>query len=102
MLHEAVDGVEGVVADLTGEVGIEDGGPETGMAEVFLNQLELDTRLEKVSGIGVAQGVDVGPLADTARLQGSRWKAFWTPPWLTGWTSVAARGCLGAGKSQRG
>jgi hypothetical protein len=45
-----------------GEVEIKHGGFELGMAHVALDDAQIDTGLEEMSGVGMAQGVDGDPL----------------------------------------
>src|SRR5215210_2663143 len=70
-LHQAVDGIGGSVADLTGEMGIDLGGARAGVAEVLLDQPGVETVLEQVSGVAVPQRVNVGTLADAALFEGA-------------------------------
>ncbi len=69
-LPEAVDGIEGVVADYAGEVGVDRGGTRAGMAEILLDQPELDASFEEVGGVGMPQRMDVGAFMDAALFQG--------------------------------
>jgi hypothetical protein len=68
-LDEAFDGIQGGVADFPGEVGVESSGARAGVAEVFLDQPELDAGLQEVDGVGMAEGVDVGTLGEAAEAQ---------------------------------
>ena len=49
-----------------GQVGIEGGGFGGVMAEILLDEPEVDTGFQQVGGVGVAQGVDAGFLAEAA------------------------------------
>jgi hypothetical protein len=65
-LHESIDGLDGSVSDLPSDVGVDSGGLRTGVAEEGLDELEGESVLEQMGGVGVAQGVDTGPLVDGA------------------------------------
>jgi hypothetical protein len=41
------------------------------MAEVFLDQSQVNSSLKQVGGIGVSEGVDMGPFVDVASPQSS-------------------------------
>jgi len=69
-LHQPVDGVSCGVANLPGEVGVDGSSAGAGVAEVLLDQSQVDTILEQMGGVGVAQGVDVGALVDAALFHG--------------------------------
>lgn len=69
-LHQAIDGVSCGLADLPGQMGVNFGGAGTGVAEVLLDEAEVDAVLEQVGGIGVAQGVDVSAFVQTTPLHG--------------------------------
>src|ERR1044071_1865516 len=69
-LHQAIDGISCSVTNLPGQMGVDGGRARAGMAEVLLDEAEIDTVFEQVGGVGVAQGVDVGALIQTAPLDG--------------------------------
>jgi len=53
-LDEAVDRIEGSVADYAGEVGVDRGGTQAGMAQILLDRQDLDAGFEEVCGVGMA------------------------------------------------
>lgn len=53
-LHQAVDGVSCRVPNLPSEMGVDGGSPRAGMAEVLLDEAEIDAVFQQVGGIGVA------------------------------------------------
>jgi hypothetical protein len=53
-----------------GQVGVDDGGDGAFVAEIDLDLTEVLALFQQVSGVGVAQGVDVGVLFDAAGLEG--------------------------------
>jgi hypothetical protein len=57
-LHHVVDQLAGIFLALLGEVKIEHGGFEMGMAHVTLDDARVDAGFEEMGGITVAQGVD--------------------------------------------
>lgn len=54
-LHHVIDQLAGVLLALLGEVQIEHGGFELGMAHVALDGAQIDSGFEEVGGVGVAQ-----------------------------------------------
>src|ERR1051326_5421105 len=65
-LHQAIDRVSCSVANLPRHMGVDGGGLKAGMAEVLLDQAQVDTVLEQMGGIGMPQGVNVSALVQTA------------------------------------
>jgi len=61
-----------------GEVSVDGGGLRAGVAQVFLDQSEIDAGFEQVGGVTVAERVDVGALVDAARLDRSHERALET------------------------
>ena len=57
-LHHLIDQLTGILLALLGEVEIDHGGFELGMAHVSLDDPQVDSGFEKMGGIGVAQGVN--------------------------------------------
>ena len=56
-LHHVIDQLAGVFLALLGEVEIEHGGFQSGMAHVALDDAQVDTGFEEMGGVGMAQGV---------------------------------------------
>ena len=57
-LHYLIDQLTGILLPLLGKVEIDHGGFELGMAHVSLDDPQVDSGFEKMSGIGVAEGVN--------------------------------------------
>jgi len=57
-LHDVIDQLAGILLALLGEVKIEHGGFESGVAHVALDDAEIDAGFEEMSGVGVAQSVN--------------------------------------------
>ena len=57
-LHHVIDQLAGVFLALLGEVKIEHGGFELGMAHVALDDAQVDAGFEEMGGVGMAQGMD--------------------------------------------
>jgi len=57
-LHHVIDQLAGVLLTLLGEVEIEHGGFETGVAQVALDDAQVDSGFEEMGGVGVAQSMD--------------------------------------------
>ena len=57
-LHYLIDQLTGILLPLLGKVEIDHGGFELGMAHVSLDDPQVDSGFEKMSGIGVAQGMN--------------------------------------------
>jgi hypothetical protein len=57
-LHHVIDQLTGVLLALLGQVEIEHGGFEAGVAQVALNDAQIDAGFEEVGGVRMAQGVD--------------------------------------------
>jgi len=57
-LHHVIDQLAGVFVTLLGEVKIEHGGFELGMAHVTLDDSQIDSGFEKMGGIGMAEGMN--------------------------------------------
>jgi len=53
-LHHVIDQLVGVLMALLGEVEIEHGGFELGMAHVALDDAQVDAGFEEMGGVGVA------------------------------------------------
>ncbi len=66
--HQSVDRVLGGGPNVAGQVGVDLGGPGTGVAEERLDQAKIDTVFEQVGGVAVAQGVHVSLLVNTGRI----------------------------------
>jgi hypothetical protein len=45
-------------------MGVDPGGAGAAVAEIFLDQAQVDPGLQQVGGVGMAQGVDMGALKD--------------------------------------
>ncbi len=69
-LHQPVDRIDGGLADLRREVGIDLRGPGARVAEVGLDEAEIHAGFEQMGRVGVPQRVDVGPLVHAALLAG--------------------------------
>lgn len=57
-LHDGVDQGFGIFVALVGEVEIDHGGFEVRVTEISLDDAQVDSCLQQVSGIAVAQGMD--------------------------------------------
>jgi hypothetical protein len=57
-LHHLIDQLAGILLPLLGEVEVDHGGFELGMAHVFLDDAEVDAGFQEMSGVGVAQGMN--------------------------------------------
>ena len=55
--HQVVDAREGVVLGLIGQMGVAGGGENGVVAEEFLHFDQIDTGLDQVGGVAVAQTV---------------------------------------------
>jgi hypothetical protein len=81
-LHDAIDKGISLVLTLVGQVQIDHGGLETGMAHVSLDNLEVNARLQQMGGVGVMKRRD-GHLAfaDTGGplgfAEGTPLRCFW-------------------------
>ena len=69
--HQPVDRFERGIAEFAGEMGVDRGGPGTGVAEVVRDQAEVDAGFEEMGGVAVAERVHVGALAHAALLDGA-------------------------------
>ena len=56
-LHHVIDQLAGLFVTLLGEVKIEHGGFELGMAHVTLDDAQVNSGFEEMGGVGMAQGV---------------------------------------------
>jgi hypothetical protein len=56
-LHHVIDQLTGILLALLGEVEIEHGGLELGMAHVALDDAQVDSGFEEVGGVGMAQRI---------------------------------------------
>jgi len=56
-LHHVIDQLVGVFLALLGQVEIEHGGLESGVAEVALNDAQVDAGFEEMGGVGMAQRI---------------------------------------------
>lgn len=61
-LHYLIDQLTGILLPFLGKVEIDHGGLELGMAHVSLDDPQVDSGFEKMSGIGVAEGMNGDPL----------------------------------------
>ncbi len=57
-LHYLIDQLTGILLPFWGKVEIDHGGFELGMAHVALDDPQIDSGFEKMSGIGVAEGMN--------------------------------------------
>jgi len=57
-LHHVIDQLTGIFLALLGEVEIKHGGFELSMADVALDNAQIDTGFEEMGGVGMAQGMD--------------------------------------------
>ena len=69
--HQAIDGIGRGLLHLRGEVGVERGGLGARVAEIGLDEPEIDSGLEQMGGVGVAEGMHMSPFVDAAVQQGS-------------------------------
>ena len=60
-LHYVIDQLAGVFLTLLGEVEIEHGGFELGMAHVALDDAQVDTGFEEMGGVGMAKRMNGTP-----------------------------------------
>ena len=65
-LHHVIDQLAGIFLTLVGEVEIEHGGFELSMAHVTLDDAQVDTGFEEMSGVGMAKGMDCDSLFTNA------------------------------------
>jgi hypothetical protein len=56
-LHHVVDQLAGVFLALLGQVKIEHGGFESSVAHVALDDTQVDTGFQEMSGVAMAQGI---------------------------------------------
>ena len=56
-LHYVIDQLAGIFLALLGQVEIEHGGFESGVAQVALDDAQVDAGFEEMSSVGMAQGV---------------------------------------------
>ena len=56
-LHHVIDQLVGVLLTLLGEVEIEHGGFQLGMAHVALDDAQVDAGFEEMGGVGMTKGV---------------------------------------------
>jgi hypothetical protein len=57
-LHHVIDQLAGILLAFLGQVEIEHSGFETGVAEVALDDAQIDAGFKERGGVGMAQGVD--------------------------------------------
>jgi len=62
LLHQIVDFLPGILLPLVGQVEVNHGGFQPCMAEELLNAAQVDSGLQQMGGIGVAQSVDANVL----------------------------------------
>ena len=67
-VHQVLDGIEGEAFHLRRQVRIEGGRFRTGVAQIGLNQAEVDARFEEVGGVRVAQRIHTLPMNRAPRL----------------------------------
>lgn len=53
-LHDVVDDLAGILLALLSQVEIEHGGFETGVAQVALDDAQIDAGFQEMSGVGMA------------------------------------------------
>ena len=68
--HELVDAQRPGRLCPVGEMGIDRGGGGRVVAEIFLDQAEIDACLQEVGGVGMPEGMDRGPLVDAGLVFG--------------------------------
>jgi len=56
-LHHVIDQLAGVFVTLLGEVKIEHGGFELGMAHVTLDDAQVNSGFEEMGGVAMTQGI---------------------------------------------
>ena len=56
-LHHVIDQLAGIFLAFLGQVEIEHGGFETGVAQVALNDTQVDAGFEEMSGVRMAQRI---------------------------------------------
>lgn len=72
LLHQIVDFLPGILLPLIGQMEVNHGGLQAGMAEELLNAAQVDSGLQEMGGVGVPEGVDANVLfCDTGQLFGS-------------------------------
>ncbi len=103
-LHYVIDQLAGVLLTLLGEMEIEHGGFELGMAQVALDDAQVDAGFEEVGGVGMAQGMDGNSLFSDACIKLGTAKGA-----LDATFAMGLRACLApvplrprAGKTRRG
>ena len=101
--HEPVDDLGGRFECRLGQLGVDHGGLGIGVAQDVLDDAQIHALFQKMGGVGMAQGMDRGPLVDMA-LANASLKAIWTLATGMGFSAVSSP-CPprpGAGKSQCG
>ena len=86
-LHHVVNQLAGVFLALLGQVEIEHGGLESGVAEVALDDAQVDAGFEEMGGVGMAQGVDGHTLFGNRGGVFGVAKGSWTLLLATGWVA---------------
>src|SRR4029077_3895559 len=69
ILRELLQGVVQRSPQFTGEMGVDLGGAQTSVTEVFLDDAQIHAHLEKMSRIGVPQRVHMRALVDAGTIQ---------------------------------
>ena len=64
LLHEALDGGDGVLLAAGGQVEVKRGGLQRPVAEVLLDEAKVDAGLQQVGGVAVAEGVQADALLE--------------------------------------
>jgi hypothetical protein len=70
VLHELVERIGQRGLHLAGQVGVDLGGAGAPVAQVFLNDPEVDPRFQQMRGVGVAQRANVSLPGDAGALLG--------------------------------
>ena len=70
-LHQPVDGIDGGLADLRRQMGVELRGARAGVTDVDLDQAQVHAVFQEMGGVGMPEGVHVRPFVDTALLAGA-------------------------------
>src|SRR6266849_1893247 len=69
--HQLVEWLGERSAHLARQMGVEGRGARTAVAQVVLNQAQVNARFEQMGSVRMSQRMHMGPFVDPAALQGS-------------------------------
>ncbi len=99
-VHEAIDDAGGPAFSHLGQMGIDGRGLRRVVAEILLHQPEIDTLLDEMCGVRMAQGAHRCSLVDLALAQGGFESGLYVGVWR--WPSCRAELVVFATTSGRG